>query len=134
MRRCSSLWARYGQALERVALHHLRIEGREQAGGARHALDGGFVGVEQRDADRVDAGRLAQGVEVALDAVVAGLAGERLEIDRDLGGEDVETDRGTVAVAEDDLRGQEIRAFLLVAAFGCGTRHRVVSGPLSFAA
>ena len=88
-------------------------------------------GVEERDADRVDVDRFAQRVEVALDAVVAGLAGERLEVDGNLGGEDVETDRGTTAAAEDDLRGQEIRAFLLVAAFGCGTGHRVVSGPLS---
>jgi len=55
MRRCSRPCASSGQSLERVALHHLRVEGREQRGGARHALDGLAVVVEQRDADRVDA-------------------------------------------------------------------------------
>ena len=63
-------------------------------------------------------GGVAQRVEVALDAVVAGLAGQRLEIDRHLGDQHIETDRRAPAIAEHHLRGQEIGAFLLVAPVG----------------
>jgi hypothetical protein len=111
------------QPFERVALHHLRVERREQRGSARHALDGLAVVVEQRDADRVDARRLAQRLEVALDAAVATLAGETLEVDRDLGGEHVEPDRRAAAAAKNDLRGEEVRPVLTVAALGWGDRH-----------
>ena len=118
------------QAFDRVALQHLRIERRQQAGGARHALDVLALGVEQRDADRVDAGRLAQRVEVALDAVVARFAGERDEVDRDLGDEDVETDGGTTATAEDELGGQEVVRFLFFATDRRGLRrHRAIRSP-----
>ena len=92
MRRWSRPLRENRQALERVALHDLRVERREQSGGARHALDRLALGVEQRDADRIDAGGFAQRVEVALDAAVAAFAGQGLEIDGDLGGEHVETD------------------------------------------
>ena len=104
--------ARYGQAIDRVALHHLGVERREEPGGAGHAFDGLFLGVEQRDADRVAAGRFAQRLEVALDAVVARLAGQRLEVDGDLGGEDVESYRGTASIPEHGLRGEEVRDVL----------------------
>ena len=119
------------QALDGVTLEHLRIERRQQAGGARHALDVLAVRVEQRDADCVDAGRLAQRFEVALDAVVARFAGERDEIDGDLGDEDIETDGGTTATAEDELGGQEVVRFLF---FATGDRrglrrHRAIRSP-----
>ena len=61
------------QALERIALHDLRIEWREETRGAGDALDHFLLRVEQGDADRVDAGRLAQCVEVALDGLAAAL-------------------------------------------------------------
>ena len=120
------------QPLDRVALHHLRVEWGEEPGGAGYPLDGLLLGIEERDADRVGAGCFAQRLEVALDAVVTGFAGQRLEIDGDLGGEDIESDCGAAAIPEDVLRGEEVGAVLRVAHVGFGTGHRDVSVPLSY--
>jgi hypothetical protein len=121
------------QALEGIPLHHLGVERGEQRRGTRHPLDDFLLGVEECDADRIHPRGLAKRLEVALDAAVAAFARERLEIDCDLGGEDVESDGRAIAVPEDNLGREEVRAVLLVAALGWGDAHLVRSDPFRFA-
>jgi hypothetical protein len=118
------------QASRSIAFHDLRIERRDQPSRRRHPLDDFALAVEQNDADGVDAGRFPQCVQVALDAVVPGLAGEAYEVDGDLGDEDVETDGGTLAIAEDELGGQEVGRFLFFGFDRRGLRrHRAIRSP-----
>jgi len=65
-------------------------------------------------------------------AAVAALAGEALEVDCDLGGEHVEPDRRPAAAAKNDLRGEEVRPVLTVAASGGRSPSRSL-GPLLYA-
>ena len=124
------LAGQHRQAVGGIAFQDLRIERCHQTSGCGDPLDDLALAVEQRDADGVDAGCFTQRVEVALDAIVARFAGEAYEVDGDLGDEHVETDGGALAVAEDELCGQEICSFLFLGFDRRGLRrHRAVRSP-----
>src|SRR4029453_1966663 len=110
------------EALQRVALHDLRVKRGKHSCRARYALDVRALVVEQHDADRVELGRVAQRVEVSLDAAVAAFAGQSLEINRDLRRQHVEADPGSTST-EYALSGKEVGAFRVVSAFREGSGH-----------
>ena len=100
--------AKPGQRAQSLAAQLLRIAGRKHAARDRNVDE--ILGIElQLDVKGgIGAGRFAQQFQIRGDTSRGRSRGHRLEIDGDLGADDVETDRGTQTTARPGLRGQHV--------------------------
>ena len=116
--------AQVRQPFERLAAQRLGIERREQAGRPDDVSRYRVRGIERgRDQQRVEAGSLAQRLEVQAHQRVGVLVGEILEIDGGLGEQDVQTRLRAArwpAAAETALRRCATRPSLRVCWVGFG--------------
>ena len=92
----------HGQRIQTLAPQLLRVAGGEESARDLHLEERRRLGVERRMERGIGARRLAQQLEIRDDAFDGALRRHGLKVDRDLGAEDVESDRGT----ERPRRGQ----------------------------
>ncbi len=98
-----------GQNLEGLAAQLLRVAGRQHAARRLHVDDARALGVQAHVEGGVGASRIAQQFQVGDDAFHRGFSRHGLEIDGDLGADDVEAHGRSDAASRPRVRGQYIR-------------------------